>query len=165
MPLLAEDWAVLRDIRLRALADAPDAFGATLEQARALGEAQWRERLAGPGPTYAVRAAPDGPAVAMGGLWTPADRPDAAMVWGMWTAPEARGAGHAGRILDVLVVAAAAGGRHVVELHLTEGNDAARRLYLAHGFEPTGAWEPLRVGSPVRIETLRRRLAPPADPA
>ena len=42
-------------------------------------------------------------------------------------------------------------------LHVTEGNEAARRLYTDHGFEPTGAWEPLRPGSHLRIEELALR--------
>jgi hypothetical protein len=33
------------------------------------------------------------------------------------------------------------------EPHVTEGNDAARRLYEQCGFEGTGQWEPLREGS------------------
>ena len=158
--LLPRDWAVLRDIRLRALADSPDAFGVLLEEAQAQPDEVWRERRERPSPTYAVRAGPDGPAVAMGGLWLREDRPAEAMVWGMWTAPEARGHGHAGRLLDTLVRAAAAAGRHRIELHVTEGNDMARRLYLARGFDVTGQWEPLRKGSPLRIELLRHTLPP-----
>ena len=51
------------------------------------------------------------------------------MVWGMWTAPEARGRGHARALLDRLVDHARARGVTTVELHVTEGNDTARRLY------------------------------------
>jgi GNAT superfamily N-acetyltransferase len=93
------DWAELRDIRLRALADAPDAFSVVLAEA------------------------------------------------------EARGRGHSSAVLDRVVTWARAVGR-TPHLHVTEGNDAARRLYVRRGFEPTGTWEPLREGSPKRVEEL-----------
>jgi ribosomal protein S18 acetylase RimI-like enzyme len=149
-----DDWAAFKEVRLRALADAPDAFGAVLADARQQPDSLWQERAAGPGPTLVGLAG--GAPVAMGGLFAPEDH-DLVFVWGMWTAPEARGRGWAGRILDDLLVRARVIGRDVV-LHVTEGNDAARRLYVGRGFEPTGTWEPLREGSPLRIEELRLRL-------
>ena len=39
-------------------------------------------------------------------------------------------------------------------LHVTEGNATARAVYVDAGFEPTGTWEPLREGSPLRIEEM-----------
>lgn len=152
----ADDWQLFRDIRLRALADAPDAFGRTYAEALEHTPEEWRERTGGAGPLVLVLE--DGAPVAVGGVFAPDD--DArAMVWGMWTAPEARGRGHAGRVLRELLAWCRARERTDVLLHVTEGNDAARRLYLAHGFEPTGTWEALRPGSPLRIEELRLRSA------
>jgi len=145
-----EDWERVRWIRLAALTDAPDAFGATLAAAQAHPEAEWRRRLAGPHPTY---LAVDGEApVAMGGGFELPD-PAAAMVWGMWTAPSHRGRGLGRRVLDATVRWARAAGR-TPYLHVTEGNGAARALYVSYGFEPTGEWEPLREGSDLRIEEM-----------
>ena len=59
-----DDWEVFREIRLRSLADSPDAFGSTLEREQAFTEADWRRRLRG--PVYAVT---DPGPVAVGGLF------------------------------------------------------------------------------------------------
>lgn len=64
-----EDWVEFREIRLRALADAPDAFGATLAEAQEQTEEGWRSRLASEAPILLVRDG--GKAVAMGGAWLP----------------------------------------------------------------------------------------------
>jgi len=153
-PLGPDDWREFRDIRLRALAEAPDAFGITLAEARLNSEEHWRSRLAGSDPIMAVRV--DGALVSMGGAWVPPDQHEMMAVWGMWTTPEARSQGHGRTLLTWLVDWATQCNITTVELHVTEGNDIARRLYEQCGFEATGEWEPLRQGSDLRIELLRR---------
>lgn len=146
-----DDWRLLRDVRLRALADAPDAFGSTLAQAEQLTDEVWRGRADNGGLTLV--AVEDGVGLAMAGAFAPDDRPTV-FVWGMWTDPVARGRGLGGRLLDALVAWCRTAAYDEVRLHVTEGNDAARRLYVGRGFEPTGTWEPLREGSSLRIEEL-----------
>lgn len=153
--LRPDDWQELREIRLRALADAPTAFGMTLGDAEQQAEDTWRGRLDQGDPILAVRD--EERFVAMGAGWHPPEDSGRMMVWGMWTAPEARGLGHAGALLGWLVGHARTRGVTTVELHVTEGNDGARRLYEGQGFVATGEWTPLREGSDLRIELLRLR--------
>ncbi|MFJ9390115.1 GNAT family N-acetyltransferase [Nocardioides sp. NPDC101246] len=149
--ITADDWSLLRDVSLRALADSPDAFRTTLPEAQAFTDDVWLRRSAGPSPILMVLE--DGRGVAMGGAFTPQDS-TVAYIWGMWTAPEARGRGYAAGLLTDLVNWCR--DRDLgVRLHVTEGNEAARRLYVVHGFKPTGVWEPLREGSALRVEELQ----------
>lgn len=153
----ASDWSLLRDVRLRALADSPDAFSTTLDQARAVTDAEWRDRAAA-GTGLTLVALLDGVGAGMGGAFAPPDRP-AVFIWGMWVDPSARGLGVGSQLLDMLVAwcrgSDTAGPAYPeVRLHVTEGNAGARRLYVSRGFRPTGTWESLRDGSPLRIEEL-----------
>ncbi|CAN5525203.1 GNAT family N-acetyltransferase [soil metagenome] len=146
-----EDSALYRRVRLRALADAPDAFGSLVADAELKPDSLWQDQLRGPGPV--VVSTQDGEPVAMGGAFVGPDSAEARL-WGMWTAPEARGHGHATRVLAHLLAWCRARDL-AVALDVTEGNDPARALYVAHGFRPTGEWEPLREGSSLRAETMR----------
>ncbi len=136
-----DDWDDLRAIRLRSLADSPDAFGSTLAREQGFTDADWRRRL--DGPVYAV----DDPApVAIGGIF---DRDGVAHVWGMWTDPAHRGRGHARAILDALIPHGTA-----AELDVNVTNGDARTVYERYGFVGTGELEPLRPGSEQRIERM-----------
>ena len=52
----AGDWARYRDIRLRALADTPNAFARTLLEEQAFSEEKWRSRLSGEGLVVVAEA-------------------------------------------------------------------------------------------------------------
>ena len=155
-----DDWQEFRAIRLRALGDAPEAFGRTLAEFELEDEQTWRPRLAAPNPILVLRSAGD--VVAMGGGLVPPDETDVMFIWGMWTAPEARGNGHGRSLVTWLLDWARTRSIPTVELHVAEGNDSARRLYESCGFVGTGEWEPLREGSDTRIELLRRTTVRPA---
>ena len=136
-----DDWADFRDIRLRSLADSPDAFGSTLEREQAFTEADWRRRASG--PVYVV----DDPSpVSVGGLF---DNDGTGQIWGMWTDPAHRGRGHARRILDAVTPL-----MPVVQLHVNVTNGDARTVYERYGFVGTGQLEPLRPGSDQQIELM-----------
>jgi predicted GNAT family acetyltransferase len=136
-----DDWEDFRDIRLRALAESPDAFGSTLEREAELGEAEWRRRLTG--PVYVVD---DPRPVAVGGVFDDAGIPH---VWGMWTDPAHRGRGHARTILDALIPPGTP-----AQLDVNIDNGDARTAYERYGFVGTGELEPLRPGSEQRIERM-----------
>jgi ribosomal protein S18 acetylase RimI-like enzyme len=141
-----DDWETFRDVRLRALADSPDAFGSTLEREQAFAEADWRRRVSG----QVVVVLDPGP-VSVGGLFDDG----VSHVWGMWTDPTHRRRGHARAILDSLIPPDAP-----VELHVNIANHGARTTYERYGFVGTGVLEPLRPGSDQRMELMVLRPTP-----
>lgn len=144
------DWQLWAEIRLRALRDSPTAFGSTYDREAGFTEADWRGRLGGEGP--AVLALHEGSAVGMAAGYS--DLPGWLHVVAMWVDPAWRGQGLGRRLLDAVVVWAGERGLRC-HLDVTLGNDAARRLYERYGFVATGETEPLRAGSPHRIERMR----------
>jgi predicted GNAT family acetyltransferase len=141
-----DDWAVLRDVRLRALADSPDAFGSTLAREQDLDEKEWRRRSVRPVWVAEV----DGRPVAMAGAFS---NDGVLQVWGMWTDPDQRGRGLARALLDALIGPAVADGTPV-GLHVNLANPGARAFYEKYGFVATGVLEQLRPGSDQRIELM-----------
>jgi len=136
-----DDWDDFRDIRLRSLADSPDAFGSTLEREQAFTEDDWRRRLTG--PVYVVD---DPTPVAVGGMF---DNEGIGQIWGMWTDPAHRGRGHARRILDAVTPLLPR-----IQLHVNVANPVARTAYERYGFVGTGVLEQLRPGSDQRMELM-----------
>lgn len=153
----ADDWEVWRDLRLRALADAPEAFASTLEREQGFTPAQWRTRVADAGDAEDLAAGPavlvhagDVP-VGMGGGYR--DEPGMLHVVAMWTDPAWRGRGVGRLVLDTLRAWADQRG---LSLHLDveAENHVARRLYESYGFTATGHRRPLRPGSTYSCERL-----------
>jgi ribosomal protein S18 acetylase RimI-like enzyme len=136
-----DDWETFRAIRLRSLADSPDAFSSTLDREQGFEEQDWRRRLTG--PVYVVD---DPDPVAVGGTFA---HDGMLHVFGMWTDPDHRGRGHARRILDALVPADTD-----VVLDVNTSNNGARTAYERYGFVGTGQLEPLREGSEQQVERM-----------
>jgi ribosomal protein S18 acetylase RimI-like enzyme len=133
-----QDWQRYRDIRLRALADAPDAYASSLEWEQGHTPARWQELLTGAETFLAV----DGERTL--GTATGWSRDgDAVAVVAMYVAPEARGQRLAHRLLDEVVRGAMARGTPRLRLEVATGNEPARRSYLAYGFTPTGREHPM----------------------
>lgn len=159
----ADEWEALRDLRLRALADAPDAFGATYAESADRSEDYWRGWIVGEGWDATVRTwiADDrgrwrGMAV---GARFDAD-PSTLHLFGMWVDPQLRGTTIAERLLGMVEAwgHALAVGR--IALRVSEGNVRAETFYAKVGFRRTAApATPLREGSTVLTHAMERRLA------
>ncbi|QIX27341.1 GNAT family N-acetyltransferase [Nocardioides sp. JQ2195] len=142
-----DEWQTWREIRLRSLADAPDAFGSTLAREQAFTEELWRDRMR----SSPVVAFVDGVPAAMGGGFQIGD--GLVQIIAMWTVPEFRRRGLSKLVLDELVRAIRARGHRVV-LDVTRGNRAARTAYEHYGFVATGRAEPLREGSDLLVDEM-----------
>lgn len=125
----------LRTIRLRALQDAPDAFGSTLEEAESRPLESWDEQLEKFATFVAVTDGCDQGLV----RGTPHDQlPDAGYLISMWVAPEARRHGIGSALVDAVVHWARSRGWRRLLLDVTEGNGPAIALYRREGFVPNG---------------------------
>ncbi|MGB3440103.1 MAG: GNAT family N-acetyltransferase [Actinophytocola sp.] len=152
--LTGDDWRLLRDVRLAALADAPHAYGSSLAVEEGFAEDDWRRRLAG-GGLWVVALVDGAPVGLVGAYLTEQDTP---MIVSMWVRPGSRGLGVGDSLItDVLRWAAENRWSRVV-LRVADGNDAARRLFLRQGFEPTGVRAPLESDPGVATELLSRAI-------
>ena len=156
-PIRPEEWRALRELRLRALADAPDAFGATLEETAARPDEAWRARIAEEG-TLLVVAERDGRMVGMAsGGDAPTDEPGAAL-YSMWVDPAVRGTGVADAIVQAILDWARAAGYRQIGLGVTTTNARAIAFYERLGFADIGLRFPLREGADLEIQIMSRRL-------
>jgi len=161
----ADEWPAYRTIRLRALADAPDAFGSTLAAEEALAPETWAARLARGATSDIDRAlAAEINGLLVGLAWAKEDGDDPAIVnlFQMWVAPEARGQGVAGALLGEALRWARERGAQAMQLGVTCTNTSAVRLYERAGFVEAGVREPLRPGSALMEQRMRLTLPEPA---
>ncbi|NEX62398.1 GNAT family N-acetyltransferase [Noviherbaspirillum galbum] len=144
-----EEWTAYRDLRLRALAESPDAFGSTLAQERERPDPEWERRLAA-----GVSSALDLPLLARldarhAGLAWCRITPDSqhatrkAALYQVWTAPDCRGHGVGKGMVETSIAWARNNGAQGIALAVTCGETPARRLYERLGFKAVG--EPQRM--------------------
>jgi acetyl esterase/lipase/GNAT superfamily N-acetyltransferase len=126
----------LRAVRLRALADAPDAFGSTLAETERRSAEDWEAQIEAL-PTFVWREGGADLGMVRG---APHDRdPDAGYLISMWVAPEARGRGIGAALVREVLAWARGRGLHRLLLDVGAHNVPARRLYERLGFVATGA--------------------------
>lgn len=141
----AEEWEQYRTMRLRALAESPEAFVARHDDEEAEPEEFWRARM-----TRSVRllAERDGEPLGIASVGAAGDdQPDIAQLFGLWVSPEARGTGVAAAL--VRHGARVAAERGMTQLFYWVGTDNGRAVAFASsiGFRPTGNRRPMRVVS------------------
>jgi GNAT superfamily N-acetyltransferase len=76
----------------------------------------------------------------------------------MWVEEAFRGTGVADALIADVLGWGRSRGFDVMTLGVTEGNETARKLYIRHGFEPTGRWETLKSFPDLQIEWMSRPL-------
>jgi GNAT superfamily N-acetyltransferase len=133
-------WQRLRCLRLRALDDAPDAFGASAATERDQGDGAWR-RLAGLGPWWLAVHDDEDVGLVAGGRHE--GHPASRWVYSMWLDPAWRGRGLAEDLLDAVVGWARDDGADHLGLDVTDRVPRARRCYERYGFVATGVVVPL----------------------
>jgi GNAT superfamily N-acetyltransferase len=130
-------WERFRELRLRALAEAPDAFGRTLAEEEAMPPADWRARLeSGDSATFIASCAAGDLGLVVGAVWH--GIPSAAGLFAMWVAPQARGSGIGGRLVNAVIEWARARGHSSLLLDVADANLPAVALYHSQGFRPNG---------------------------
>jgi RimJ/RimL family protein N-acetyltransferase len=172
-PVRAGEGIRLRELRLRALRDAPEAFSSRPALEEAFPAETWEQR----GRSVVV-AEQDGRWLGMAGTFVDDDLPAIANVWGVWTEPAARGRGAGRALVEAAVARAAGAGQRRVELTVSDRAPAAEALYAGLGFRRTGVEVPIGKAAgvvearmalallpplPIETERLRLRFTTPAD--
>lgn len=141
------EWSALRDVRLAALKDTPEAFWSSYDVEASWPDERWRA-WASSGAVFVAWT--DGRAVGLA-AGTVHDRPglepDHHLV-SMWVAPEARGRGIAPRLIEAVVGWARSAEARSLSLWVVDGNAAARRVYERAGFVLTGEHQDFPGGDP-----------------
>lgn len=135
-PGLARDASVLRAIRLAALADTPDAYGATYEECAAWSEATWAQKAQ---EWNFYLAEYDGDVVGMASGSALDTRPELRGLFAMYVAPSARGSEAARLLVDAVSAWAATEGVDSLYLYVSNAVPRAHAFYVKMGFVTTGA--------------------------
>ncbi|NSC25407.1 GNAT family N-acetyltransferase [Streptomyces albus subsp. chlorinus] len=162
--LTPDDWAVWRELRLAALADAPHAFCARVSDWQGDGdrEERWRARLGIPG-SHNVVATLDGKPVGMVSGVPDPDSGRGVELISLWVDGGARGRGVGDRLVRAVERWARQEHAKVMRLAVTPDNAHAVALYRRNGFR-----EAVRAGDVPQDErgerVMTKELGAPGEP-
>jgi GNAT superfamily N-acetyltransferase len=166
------DGPVLRDLRVRSLSDAPDAFGQTVEEAAGQPDSEWvaLARAAAQGERRAWFLAElqdagtrpeEGPSVV--GLVLGRRRPpDTLLIFSMWVDPSVRRGGVGRALIDRAESWAAGWGARRSVLWVFAANEPAIRFYLRLGFRTEMEGDDARTGANYGALAMSRPIPPAA---
>ena len=166
----ADEWTLIRDLRLRALRDAPTAFAATEADALTQTEEEWRrlaESMTGKALNAMFVAVSDGESI--GSTYALVDRTDEQIgrVGGLWVDSRCRRRGVGERLVGAVRLWAEELGRNRLCLWVPADQGPAKAFYVAEGFVATGRVDPFPRDagrSIVEMElVLEPRLSAPRD--
>jgi ribosomal protein S18 acetylase RimI-like enzyme len=133
--LTRDDWALWRDVRLAALAEAPQAFKSRIEDWEHGGEQLWRASFTSPG-THNIVAFQHDRAVGMArGI---AVNTGVCELRSVWVSPDSRGRQVGDRLIEAVASWALRSGANTLRLAVIPGNESAIGLYQRHGFAFSG---------------------------
>lgn len=153
----ADGWRALREVRLAALRDSPQAFWASWKDEHRYAPDDWVRFTRTVAWFVAVQdVTPGRPSVGLVGCLQRAEFPDEPEVIGMWVSPGERGTGAADLLIGAAHGWALSEGATSIALWVVDGNERARRFYQRHGYRSTGEEAPLPAGRPGREQRMRR---------
>ncbi len=155
-PCQVSDAMVLRDVRLEALRDTPDAFGSTFDEASTWPAERWTTMASD--WNFYLGYLEGRPAGMASGGWHE-HYPGTHWLYGMYVTPSARGTGLAGALVDAVSTWARAQGGDALYLHVTATVARARRFYERIGFVPTGEVTAMHRNSSLQLITMVKYFA------
>lgn len=152
---------IWKELRLRALAETPDAFGTTYESQLDRTDEQWHamfdERIADLS-AGSLLAEVDGQQAGIAWCCFDDPNPDVGHLYSMWVVPAFRRRGAGTALLAYALEWMRARESRIAELEVNVHSDVAISLYASMGFSDTGRREPLREGSSQRTIVMRCAL-------
>ena len=139
-----QEWALFRELRLRALAESPNSFARRFVDEKAQPDAHWirlTESVTTPGGQTMLLAEENGRSFGLVFGLLDREHPETGHVGGMWVEPEGRRRGAGEALLRAVINWARSRKLEQLELQVTEGNQPAMRLYERIGFTDTGRRE------------------------
>jgi len=164
-----EDGGLLRELAIRMYSDSPDAFSETLEKAKQRNAEEWNSRakwLADSTDVMGLIAYdedwPCGFVMGLVGSFVNGSMDwkcrDSVTIAKTWVAPTVRRKGVGKALTDTVKDWAYEKGVKLLELQVTENNEAAKSFYKHLGFKDTGRREPLASNPQLQIYFLVLRL-------
>lgn len=154
------DWALLRDVRLRALRDAPYAFSSWLERELEYPAELWQSRAEQGERGATFVAIEDEHCLGMAGGYFAASEHETATLWGLWVEPDARRRGLGRALVEAVAGWARASGAASLCLDLTACEEVApaAALYRQLDFEESGELKHPQSNRPLTARVMARGL-------